>query len=807
MYRKPYKITVFLLIFFLLITIAGNFEKLESNSKLSSNFQSKNDVIPIIDLHNNDASGVPALFNQVVTISGEVTVANQFGGPSYIEDETAGVAVYDGSFSGAVNIGDFVTISGTVDHYYGLTELKSVTIIEHIAGSPSVVPQVITCFDIETEGTSGVENFEGELVRINSVTVNTDNWNVSTSGANFTLSDATGSCEIRIDKDTEIANTIAPDSNFDVIGVLSQFKYNSPYTSGYQLMPRFNNDIILLAGPRLLSGPEEKDMTANSMLITWITATPANSIVMYGKTDSYEIDSLTVEEAVTQHQALLTGLSPATIYHVKVGSADETGANFSADHIVITASEPSSTGEINVYFNKSVDQSYASSGNEAAGMQDLEQKFIDRINAANYSIDICFYSWNLQGITDALIEAYNQRVRIRFIYDCEHNQYQVTRLKNAGITVIDNTYGNNDGQGNQHNKFAIFDARDNTYVFDDWVWTGSLNMTDYSEYGVNAFQNVIEIQDQALARAYTIEFEEMWGSDTNSPDASSSRFGPNKMDNTPHKFIINDKHVEMYMCPSDQVTSKIINAITSADSEIYFCILAFTRIDVKLAMLDRFSTVEGFRIRGVFDSQPDPNTQYYSMNGTGDYAWDPPADVWLDDEWGILHHKYMIIDAEHPAADPIVITGSQNWSTSAETKNNENTLIIHDAAIANQYLQEFAERYHAAGGTGDFFSSVAEDDFISIPNSIKLEQNYPNPFNPETVIGFQLLDFCEVSLKIYDVLGQEVRTVLNENKPAGYYSVAWDGKDDFGKPVSSGVYFYRLKSRAEGFVKKMVLLR
>ena len=765
-------------------------------------------TINISELYQNNSFGVPQLLDQIVTIRGEVTVTDQFYIPGSVEDTTGGVAIYDDIFVSKVNIGDVVTISGTVTQFNGLTELKNVNILEHTPHSPSIEPQVITCQDIATEGANGIEKFEGKLVRINDVTVNTSDWNVTGSGYNYTLTDNTGSCEIRIDKDTDIANTPAPTGNFDLIGVVAQYDPSSPFTQGYQLMPRFIEDIILYSGPRLISGPDEKDITPYSMTITWSTATPANSIIKYGETSSYEIDSLTIEESVIQHEVMLNGLSPATVYHVKVGSGDSTGTNYFSDHIVITSSDPASTGEINVYFNKSIDPSLTYPDNQANGNQNLEQKLIQRINTAQYSIDFCFYSWNLAGVTNAILNAHQRNVKIRFIYDHEHNQYQVRRLKQAGITVIDNAFGNNDGTEIQHNKFAIFDARDNTTAIDDWVWTGSLNLTDANELGVYAAQNVIEIQDQALAKAYTIEFNEMWGSDGDTPNANQSRFGPNKLDNTPHKFIINNSPMEMYLCPSDRATSKIINAINSADYEIYFCILAFTRIDVKQAMYEKFSNINGFVIRGVFDSDQSPISQYFPMHGQGDYAWNSPADVWLDQEWGVLHHKYMIIDAHHPNSDPIVITGSQNWSTSAETSNDENTLIIHDAIIANKYLQEFADRYHAAGGIDDL-TKVEDKILAETPRSFTLYQNYPNPFNSSTIIRYELIGNSnhQVELSIFNLLGQKLTTLVNQKQPGGFYTVQWDGKNDFGDLVSSGIYVYQLKVEDFKIEKKLVFLQ
>jgi hypothetical protein len=95
----------------------------------------------------------------------------------------------------------------------------------------------------------------------------------------------------------------------------------------------------------------------------------------------------------------------------------------------------------------------------------------------------------------------------------------------------------------------------------------------------------------------------------------------------------------------------------------------------------------------------------------------------------------------------------------------------------------------------------------SLPGSFDLSQNYPNPFNPDTRISFSLPRNGQVTLEIFNILGQRVRELVNEVRPAGTYAVEWDGTDDFGKRVSSGVYFYRLNSGTEVLAKKMMLLK
>lgn len=88
-----------------------------------------------------------------------------------------------------------------------------------------------------------------------------------------------------------------------------------------------------------------------------------------------------------------------------------------------------------------------------------------------------------------------------------------------------------------------------------------------------------------------------------------------------------------------------------------------------------------------------------------------------------------------------------------------------------------------------------------------LEQNYPNPFNPTTTIQYGLPETGWVSLKIYDLRGEEVTILVNSKQEAGWYSVIWDGKDYSGRSVGSGGYFYRLVAGGNLQTQKMVLMK
>ncbi len=93
------------------------------------------------------------------------------------------------------------------------------------------------------------------------------------------------------------------------------------------------------------------------------------------------------------------------------------------------------------------------------------------------------------------------------------------------------------------------------------------------------------------------------------------------------------------------------------------------------------------------------------------------------------------------------------------------------------------------------------------PGRFQLQQNYPNPFNPGTRIDFQLSEAGKVKLTIFNLLGEEVRTLLNQAMPAGTHSLAWDGIDNTGSPAASGVYIYEIKSDTFSESRRMVLSR
>jgi hypothetical protein len=104
-------------------------------------------------------------------------------------------------------------------------------------------------------------------------------------------------------------------------------------------------------------------------------------------------------------------------------------------------------------------------------------------------------------------------------------------------------------------------------------------------------------------------------------------------------------------------------------------------------------------------------------------------------------------------------------------------------------------------------AQTGSDELKELVSAYKLNQNFPNPFNPGTRIVFDLKEPSSVSLRVYDVNGRLVRTLIEEKREGGRHEIAWDGKDETSREVASGVYFYRLNAGSFSETKKMVLLK
>ncbi|MEC9274658.1 MAG: T9SS type A sorting domain-containing protein, partial [Candidatus Neomarinimicrobiota bacterium] len=103
--------------------------------------------------------------------------------------------------------------------------------------------------------------------------------------------------------------------------------------------------------------------------------------------------------------------------------------------------------------------------------------------------------------------------------------------------------------------------------------------------------------------------------------------------------------------------------------------------------------------------------------------------------------------------------------------------------------------------------TISNDKITQIPTIFFVYQNYPNPFNPITTLRYDLPENGLVNITIYDMLGRKIRTLINEQQDPGYKSLIWNATNDYGKPVSAGIYLYQIQAGEYISTKKMVLLK
>src|SRR4030065_2252653 len=179
----------------------------------------------------------------------------------------------------------------------------------------------------------------------------------------------------------------------------------------------------------------------------------------------------------------------------------------------------------------------------------------------------------------------------------------------------------------------------------------------------------------------------------------------------------------------------------------------------------------------------------------------------------LLLVSFGIIPAGVDTFATLYFTTGPTWDPSVHNPIDTFTLISGQClnyVYTSASPQSIIPHYDPPGSFGRGCTDVKEDNrFPSTlrPNSFVLSQNYPNPFNTETVITFALPRSGNVKIEIFNILGQKVRELVDEKVTAGYKKVIWDGKDNRGKTVASGVYFYRVKADNFVDVKKMTLLK
>jgi phosphatidylserine/phosphatidylglycerophosphate/cardiolipin synthase-like enzyme len=291
------------------------------------------------------------------------------------------------------------------------------------------------------------------------------------------------------------------------------------------------------------------------------------------------------------------------------------------------------------------------------------EALMNTLNSAQVSIDIAAFELDLAPIVDALLNAEVEGIEVRWITDDEHGLEAdqegpglFEALIDGGVDVI-----SDERSALMHNKFIIIDG---------WtVWTGSTNLTQNGFFRNN--NNAFVLHSTRAAAVFQQEFDEMWAGD----------FGP-RSPATPVEqgFAIDGTEIQILFGAEDEVMDWIIPLVESAQSNIRFMAFSFTHDELGAAVFAR--ALSGVDVAGIFETRAS-ETAFSEL--TPMYCSNVP--VRQDGSPGSMHHKVIVIDAE------IVITGSLNFSANANDSNDENVLIVQNAEIAAEYLQEFNRRW------------------------------------------------------------------------------------------------------------------
>ncbi|NDC40235.1 MAG: hypothetical protein EBZ77_01605 [Chitinophagia bacterium] len=407
-----------------------------------------------------------------------------------------------------------------------------------------------------------------------------------------------------------------------------------------------------------------------------------------------------------------------------------------------------SANKIKCHFNHPVDASVAH-GPVAVNLSGaVDDTLIAYINRAKYTIDVAVYNFtyssSIANVATAINNAYSRGVQVRWIYDGSSTNSGLSSVNSAIPRLASPTTS---GYTIMHNKFMIIDANSSS-PDDAIVWTGSTNWS--STQFNNDYDNIIIIQDSALAHAYLAEFNMMWGSTGATPNASLAKFGSHKTDLGRHHFYIEGKHVELYFSPSDNTNTQLVNAINSADKDLYLGMYTLTYNTNSNAMVARKNA--GVYVAAIVDQFSAGNSAFTTLSSALGSNFIEYTGAYL------YHNKYLIVDPSDACSDPLVVTGSHNWSLSANTDNDENTLIVHDDTVANQYYQSFRGDFNALGGSLSSIGGCRTN--VAGPTSSDMRiALFPNP-TTGTVTIEGANSYGKVTIQIRSVDGRELQETV-----------------------------------------------
>ena len=292
----------------------------------------------------------------------------------------------------------------------------------------------------------------------------------------------------------------------------------------------------------------------------------------------------------------------------------------------------------------------------------VETALIDAINGAQQSIYGALFELNMESITQALIAAERRGVDVKLVFDDLH----AIQDEESTVEELDGIieYHSDNRSALMHHKFLVFDeAR---------VWMGAMNFTHNGIYNNN--NNAVLIRSTLLAQNYLAEFREMYD------DGVFTRRGDTRQTPNP-RLNIDGTLIETFFSPEDgtAIENRLEELIRESDDSIRVMAFVLTLNRLGNALIVEHNA--GVDVQAIFEARGSNQGQMVPMGCAG-------IPVKTDGNPNTFHHKVMIFDGE------IVAFGSFNFSASARDDNSENMIIVHNAAFAQAFINEFNKRFN-----------------------------------------------------------------------------------------------------------------
>jgi hypothetical protein len=576
--------------------------------------------------------------------------------------------------------------------------------------------------------------------------------------------------------------------------------------------------------PQYINEPSPKQIECNSVIITWETNEPTSALLEYGNSNRYG-ELRYSNNYKLKHEIILPNLSPSTEYHYKVKSVDASnnGPISSGDCIFVTTEIPDtiapvivSSPQIKKVTSQSIIVEWLTnelSTSEAQYGSDTTKLVINSDNK---------YVTEHQVLINNLFPSQNYYLKVGSI-DIKGNgpdfsPYVYFETKNdtmspflteqpkaydildysAKIKICSNeptiaslTY--QIASGNYRTLYDVIYSNDHSFILENLLPNKLYNYNFYiRDYGKNS-----------LTGDFSYEFQTK--QDTTRP----------LFIQYPNIISLRDSSCTLSWETNEQTIGKIMFGISNQYNQILYDSIYATSHNIELTKLEplteyncKISIIDQYQ--NVTESTDIISFETISYDSTSPIILEPPYHTITSDTTAIVKWK------TNEGSDSKVEYGIN--SIYEFLSFNAIYTDSHEVVLSNLIPgQNYKYRVHSTDNSGNgpttsdiytlLLTNVDGKYFNYRPKIFDLSQNYPNPFNHHTKIRFQLPTLTHVRVDIYNILCQKIKTLVNCNKEPGEHKIIWDGTNDSGRNVASGIYFYRMNANDFISVKKMILLQ